>query len=54
MENEEKKTELTEASLPVQAFPEDIPDEVRQNLAKDLNDEATEDLKQDIRESEKE
>ena len=54
MEMEEKKNELTEAALPVQELPADIPDEVRQKLAKDLNEEATEDLKQDIREAEKE
>ena len=54
MEMEEKKNELTEAALPVQELPADIPDEVRQKLARDLNEEATEDLKQDIREAEKE
>lgn len=54
MEMEEKKNELTEAALPVQELPSDIPDEVRQKLARDLNEEATEDLKQDIREAEKE
>ena len=42
MEMEEKKNELTEAALPVQELPADIPDEVRQKLAKDLNEEATE------------
>ena len=54
MEMEEKKNELTEAALPVQELPADIPDEVRQKLVRDLNEEATEDLKQDIREAEKE
>ena len=54
MELEEKKNELTEAALPVQELPADIPDEVRQKLVRDLNEEATEDLKQDIREAEKE
>ena len=38
MEMEEKKNELTEAALPVQELPADIPDEVRQKLAKDLNE----------------
>ena len=32
MEMEEKKNELTEAALPVQELPADIPDEVRQKL----------------------
>ena len=45
MEMEEKKNELTEAALPVQELPADIPDEVRQKLVRDLNEEATEDLK---------
>ena len=54
MEMEEKKNELTEAALPVQELPADIPDEVRQKLVRDLNEEATEDLKQDIREAEEE
>ena len=54
MEMEDKKNELTEAALPVQELPADIPDEVRQKLVRDLNEEATEDLKQDIREAEKE
>ena len=54
MEMEEKKNELTEAALPVQELPADIPDEVRQKLVRDLNEGATEDLKQDIREAEKE
>ena len=53
MEMEEKKNELTEAALPVQELPADIPDEVRQKLVRDLNEEATEDLKQDIREAER-
>ena len=44
MEMEEKKNELTEAALPVQELPADIPDEVRQKLVRDLNEEATEDL----------
>ena len=35
MEMEEKKNELTEAALPVQELPADIPDEVRQKLARD-------------------
>ena len=33
MEMEEKKNELTEAALPVQELPADIPDEVRQKLS---------------------
>ena len=37
MEMEEKKNELTEAALPVQELPADIPDEVRQKLVRDLN-----------------
>ena len=53
MEMEEKKNELTEAALPVQELPADIPDEVRQKLVRDLNEEATEDLKQAIREAER-
>ena len=36
MEMEEKKNELTEAALPVQELPADIPDEVRQTLVRDL------------------
>ena len=35
MEMEEKKNELTEAALPVQELPADIPDEVRQKLVRD-------------------
>ena len=36
MEMEEKKNELTEAALPVQELPADIPDEVRQKLVRDF------------------
>ena len=41
--------------MPAQELPDDIPAEVREQLARDLNDaEAAEDLRQDVRDAEKE
>ena len=61
MDKREKKEVLDQEmmehleQMPAQELPDDIPAEVREQLARDLNDaEAAEDLRQDVRDAEKE